>query len=289
MFMNKILIKKEDLKMRKFRIFILISVFMVLTCFTTFSVLAASKSLTLTGSTTVLPIAQREAEAFMDIYKDISVSVRGGGSGVGIAAIIDGRTDIANSSRSIKTKELKTAREKGVNVYPNIIAQDGIAVVVNPENPIDSITIEDLKKIYTGEIANWKELGGPAKPIVVISRDFSSGTFEVFNELVLKGGKVKDDALMLASNKAVATTVTETPYSIGYVGLGYLSDQVKALVVDGVEPTEETVRTGKYKLSRPLFMYTNGEPTGIIKLFMDFVFSEQGQRIVKEAGFVTVK
>jgi phosphate transport system substrate-binding protein len=275
--------------MRKFRILILISVSMILACFATFSALAASKSLTLTGSTTVLPIAQREAEAFMDIYPDISVSVRGGGSGVGIAAIIDGRTDIANSSRSIKTKELKTAREKGVNVHPNIIAQDGIAVVVNPGNPIDSITVEDLKKIYTGEIANWKELGGPAKPIVVISRDFSSGTFEVFNELVLKGGKVKDDALMLASNKAVATTVTETPYSIGYVGLGYLSDQVKSLVVDRVKPTEETVRTGKYKLSRPLFMYTNGKPDGIIKLFMDFVFSEQGQRIVKEERFVPVK
>jgi phosphate transport system substrate-binding protein len=275
--------------MKKFRMFSLVNVFIVLGCFTGFSVLSASKSITMTGSTTVLPIAQREAEAFMDVYKDISVSVRGGGSGVGIAAIIDGRTDIANSSRTIQTKELKTAREKGVNVYPNVIAQDGIAVVVNPDNPIDSITIEDLKKIYTGEIGNWKELGGPAKAIVVISRDFSSGTFEVFKELVLKGGKMKDDALMLASNKAVATTVTETPYAIGYVGLGYLSEQVKALKVDGVKPTEETVRMGKYELSRPLFMYTNGKPKGIIKTFIDFVFSVQGQRIVKEEGFVPIK
>jgi phosphate transport system substrate-binding protein len=275
--------------MKKFGIFNLIQGFMVLTSFTGFSVLAASKSINMTGSTTVLPIAQREAEAFMDIYPDISVSVRGGGSGVGIAAIIDGRTDIANSSRAIQTKEIKTAREKGVNVYPNVIARDGIAVVVNPENPIDSITLTDLKKIYTGEIGNWKELGGPAKAIVVISRDFSSGTFEVFKELVLKGGKVKDDALMLASNKAVATTVTETPYAIGYVGLGYLSDQVKALKVDGVKPTEETVKSGNYKLSRPLFMYTNGKPKGIIKTFIDFIFSEQGQRIVKEEGFVPLK
>ncbi len=275
--------------MKKFGMFSLISVFMILACFTGSSVFAASKSLTLTGSTTVLPIVQREAEAFMDVYEDISVSVRGGGSGVGIAAIIDGRTDIANSSRAIQTKELKTAREKGVNVYPNFIAQDGIAVVVNPGNPIDSITVEDLKKIYTGEIGNWKELGGPAKAIVVISRDFSSGTFEVFKELVLKGGKVKDDALMLTSNKAVATTVTETPYAIGYVGLGYLSEQVKALKVDGVKPTEETVRMGKYKLSRPLFMYTNGKPKGSIKTFIDFILSSAGQRIVKEAGFVPVK
>lgn len=275
--------------MKKLGILSLIHGFVILTYFTGFSVLAASKSINMTGSTTVLPIAQREAEAFMDVYPDISVSVRGGGSGVGIAAIIDGRTDIANSSRAIQTKELKTAREKGVNVYPNVIAQDGIAIVVNPGNSIDSITIEDLKKVYTGEIGNWKALGGSSKPIVVISRDFSSGTFEVFKELVLKGGKVKDDALMLASNKAISTTVGETPYAIGYIGLGYITDKVKVLKVERVKPTEETVLRGKYKLSRPLFMYTNGKPSGIIKTFMDFIFSREGQRIVKEEGFVPLK
>ncbi|MBN1694537.1 phosphate ABC transporter substrate-binding protein [candidate division WOR-3 bacterium] len=250
---------------------------------------AASKSITITGSTTVLPIAQMAAEAFMDIHQDISVSVRGGGSGVGIAALIDARADIADASRSIKTKEIKLAREKGIDPYANVVARDGIAVVVHPDNPLDSISIEDLKKIYTGEIENWKDLGGPSKSIVVISRDYSSGTFEVFKELVLEGAKVIDGALMLASNKAVSTTVSTTPNSIGYIGLGYLSEDVKALKVDGVKASEETVKKGEYKLARPLFMYTNGEPKGIIKTFIDFIFSPQGQKIAREVGYVPVK
>ncbi|MCK4420639.1 phosphate ABC transporter substrate-binding protein [candidate division WOR-3 bacterium] len=253
------------------------------------SLYAASKKITITGSTTVLPIAQRAAEAYMDIHKDISISVRGGGSGVGIAALIDGRADIADASRPIKTKELKTAREKGINPYANIVAKDGIAVVVHPDNPVNVLSLEELKKIYTGEITSWKEVGGLSKPIVVISRDFASGTFEVFKKLVLGGAKVKDRALMLASNKAVATTVTTTPDAIGYIGLGYLSDNVKALKINEVMPTNETVNDDSYKLARPLFMYTNGKPKGLIKSFIDFVLSLEGQKIIEEAGFVPVK
>jgi phosphate transport system substrate-binding protein len=269
--------------MNRFKMFILLFVL------TSVSLFAASNSITITGSTTVLPIAQRAAESFMDIHEDISVSVRGGGSGVGIAALIDGRADIADASRPIKTKEIKLAREKGLDPYANVVARDGLAVVVHPDVPVDSVSIEDLKKIFTGEIENWKDLGGPGKAIVAISRDYSSGTFEVFKELVLQGAKVSDGALMLASNKAVATTVSTTPYSIGYIGLGYLSDNVKALKVDGVEATEETVKKGEYKLARPLFMYTNGEPKGIVKTFMDFVFSAQGQAIARQVGYVPVK
>ena len=275
--------------MKKFKMFICLFLLVSGASFNSISLFAASNSITITGSTTVLPVAQRAAEAFMDIHDDISISVRGGGSGVGIAALIDGRADIANASRSIKTKEIKLAREKGIDAYSNIVARDGLAVVVHPDIPVDSISIEDLKKIFTGEIENWKDIGGPSKAIVAISRDYSSGTFEVFKELVLGGAKVSDGALMLASNKAVATTVSTTPYSIGYIGLGYLSDKVKALKVDGVEATEETVKKGKYKLARPLFMYTNGEPKGDIKTFMDFVFSAEGQRIAREVGFVPVK
>ncbi len=275
--------------MKKFKMFLLLFVLMSAVFTGSNSLYAASKSITITGSTTVLPIAQMAAEAFMDIHEDISVSVRGGGSGVGIAALIDGRADIADASRPIKTKEIMLAREKGVDPYANVVARDGLAIVVHPDVPVDSISIEDLKKIFTGEIENWKDLGGPDKAIVTISRDYSSGTFEVFKELVLEGAKVSDGALMLASNKAVATTVSITPYSIGYIGLGYLSDEVKALKVDGVVASEETVRKGEYKLARPLFMYTNGEPSGIIKTFMDFVFSPQGQGIAMEVGFVPVK
>jgi phosphate transport system substrate-binding protein len=275
--------------MERFRMFICLFLLAGIVFFTSVSAYADSKSITITGSTTVLPIAQRAAEAFMDIHEDISVSVRGGGSGVGIAALIDGRADIADASRPIKTKEIKLAREKGIDPYANVVARDGLAIVVHPDVPIDVISIEDLKKIFTGEIENWKDIGGPSKAIVAISRDYSSGTFEVFKELVLEGAKVSDGALMLASNKAVATTVSTTPYSIGYIGLGYLSDKVKALKVNGVDATEETVKKGEYKLARPLFMYTNGEPKGVIKTFMDFVFSSQGQAIARQVGYVPVK
>ncbi len=275
--------------MKKFKMFVFLFMLVSVASFINVSAFAASKSITITGSTTVLPIAQRAAEAFMDINEDISVSVRGGGSGVGIAALIDGRADIADASRPIKTKEIKLAREKGIDPYANVVARDGLAIVVHPEVTVDSISIEDLKKIFTGEIENWKDVGGPSKAIVAISRDYSSGTFEVFKELVLEGAKVKDGALMLASNKAVATTVSTTPYSIGYIGLGYLSDKVNALKVDGVEASEETVKKGEYRLARPLFMYTNGEPTGVLKTFMDFVFSAQGQEIAREVGYVPVK
>ncbi|MDD5529217.1 MAG: PstS family phosphate ABC transporter substrate-binding protein [bacterium] len=248
----------------------------------------AKPSITTSGSTTVLPIVQRAAEVFMDKYPEINISVRGGGSGVGISQIIEGKVNIANSSRPIQTKELKSAREKGINPTTNVIANDGIVIIVHPSNPIKELTIATLKDIYAGTITNWKKLGGPDKPIVVVSRDVASGTFEVFNGKVMTGAKVKEDAIMLASNNAVATTIDATPGAIGYVGLGFLSDKVKALIIEGVTPSDETVKDGTYKLSRQLFMYTNGTPKGVVKEFIDFVLSEEGQKIVKETGYVTI-
>lgn len=247
------------------------------------------KTLTLAGSTTVLPIAQRVAEEFMELYPDVNISVRGGGSGVGIAALIDGVVDIANASRPMKDEELKLARERGVNPVPTIIANDGIAIIVHPENPIDEISLDQLKAIYTGGISRWSELGGTNRPIVVISRDVASGTFEVFKKLVLKGENVRPDAIRLASNKAVAVTVAKTPDAIGYVGLGFLSPEVKPLKVDGVSPTPENVISGKYKIVRPLYMYTNGEPKGLAKEFIQFILSDEGQNLIKELGFVPVR
>jgi len=247
------------------------------------------KTLTLAGSTTVLPIAQRVAEEFMELYPDVNISVRGGGSGVGIAALIDGVVDIANASRPMKDEELKLARERGVNPVPTIIANDGIAIIVHPENPIDEISLDQLKAIYTGGISRWSELGGTNRPIVVISRDVASGTFEVFKKLVLKGENVRPDAIRLASNKAVAITVAKTPDAIGYVGLGFLSPEVKPLKVDGVSPTPENVISGKYKIVRPLYMYTNGEPKGLAKEFIQFILSDEGQNLIKELGFVPVR
>jgi len=265
--------------MRRFCLFILFSLFP----------LYGSKTVTITGSTTVLPIAQYAAEIFMQRNPDVNISVRGGGSGVGIANLLDGTTDIANASRPIKEKELKRAKEKGINPVATIIAKDGIAVIVHPSNPVTALTLEQIRKIYTGEISNWKEVGGNPGTIVVVSRDHSSGTFEVFKKMVLEGEKVRPDAIMAASNKAVLTTVAKTPGAIGYIGLGYLSSDVKAVKVDGVYPSPESVVSGKYKLARPLYMYTRGKPSGVVKEFIDFILSPEGQKIVKELGFVPVR
>ncbi|HDN97660.1 MAG TPA: phosphate ABC transporter substrate-binding protein [bacterium] len=250
---------------------------------------AGEKKLIIQGSTTVLPIAQKCAEVFMKKHPEANISVRGGGSGVGIAALIDGICDIADSSRPMKDKEIKKALEKGVNPVAHVIAMDGIAVIVHPSNPVNEITLSQLKEIYTGKISNWKQLGGKNQKIVVISRDVSSGTFECFNKLVLKKERVRPDALLQASNAAVVSIVKRTEGAIGYVGLGYLNSEVKALKIEGVFPSQETVLKGTYPISRPLFMYTNGKPKGLVKKFIDFVLSKEGQKIVKGQGFVPLK
>lgn len=245
--------------------------------------------ITMSGSTTVFPIAQLAAERFMDKNPDISISVRGGGSGVGISDIILGRVDIGNASRQIKNKETKSAKENGVNIFETVVANDGIAIIVNPSNGLSELTLEQVRKIFSGEVSNWKQLGGKSMPIVAISRDVSSGTFEVFKELVLKSGKVKEDALLLASNNAVSSNVAETPGAIGYVGFGFLNDKVKALKIDGVEPTEKSVNDNTYKIARKLYMYTKGAPKGEVKAFLDYLLSEEGQEIVKETGYIPLK
>ncbi len=248
-----------------------------------------SKVLSVQGSTTVLPITQKAAEDYMKINKDIEISIKGGGSGVGVAGIIDGSCDIGNSSRSIKTKEIMTAKQKGVNPVGNVVARDGMAVVVNPSNPMKEITVSQMKDIYTGKITKWSQLGGSDEPIVVVSRDTSSGTYEVFAELVLKGAKLRTDSIMTVSNREVAETVKNTKGAIGYVGLAFLSPELKVVTVEGVNPSNETVNNGSYKLARALFMYTNGEPQGKAKDFIDFILSPAGQKIVLDVGYVPVK
>lgn len=245
--------------------------------------------LVLQGSTTVLPIAQRVAEEFMKRNPGVEVSVRGGGSGVGIAGLMDGTCDIANSSRPMKEKELEQARQKGIEPKEFAIARDAIAVIIHPTNPIEGLTLEQLRGIYTGRITNWKEVGGPDLRIVVVSRDSASGTYEAFNHLVLGKERLTPRALYQASNKAVALTVAKTKGAIGYVGLAYVEPTVKAIKVNGVEPSEEAVKEGLYPLQRPLFMYTRGEPRGLVKEFIEFVLSEEGQRIVREVGFIPVR
>ena len=262
---------------------------LILFLFASSNIMSADNYIVIKGSTTVLPIAQPCAEVFMDQNPEIDISVQGGGSGVGIASIIDGTCDIANSSRSVKEEEITTAQERGVHIFENIVARDALAVIVNPANAITGLTLDQIKAIYTGDISNWAIVGGADQMIVVVSRDSASGTFEAFNELALQKERLRPDSLLQASNSAVATTVANTPGAIGYVGLGYITDRIKAVEVNGVIGSKETVDTGTYPLARPLFMYTDGEPTGIIQKFIDFVLSEEGQKLVEENGFISVR
>lgn len=248
-----------------------------------------AEKIVMEGSTTVLPIAQKAAEVFMKKNRNADISVRGGGSGVGLASLIDGTCDIANSSRAIKDSELDKAVARGKRLQAHVIAMDGIAVIVNPANKISKLTKKQVKEIYTGKISNWSKVGGDNQKIVVISRDTASGTFEAFGELVLDKQKVRPDAIMQASNQAVASTVAKTPGAIGYVGLGFLSPSVKAVEIDGVVASKETVLSGKYPIARPLFMYTDGAPQGLIREFIDFIKSPEGQKLAEEEGFVALK
>jgi phosphate transport system substrate-binding protein len=250
---------------------------------------AAGKGVTIKGSTTVLPIAQAASEVFMEKNPSIDISIQGGGSGVGIASLIDKTTDIANSSRKIKKEEIDKAKAAGVSAFENEIALDGIAVIVNNANPVKALTKDQIKAIYTGKISNWSQVGGKNEKIVVVSRDSSSGTYEAFDELALNKERPRPDALTTASNQAVAQTISQTPGAIGYVGIGYLSERLKAITVDGIACTKETVISKKYPLARSLYMYTNGAPAGDVKKFVDFVLSKEGQKIVAEEGFVGLK
>lgn len=249
-----------------------------------------SSKITMNGSTTVFPIAQKLAEVYMDQHPNVKISVEGTGTGNGIAALIDGTTDIANASREITPDEIEKAKAKGVNPYEIVIASDAIAIIVNNANPVSNLTREQVIDIFTGKITNWKAINGRDMEIVVVSRDTSSGTYGSFMELALpKGAKITDKALYQASNQSVKNTVATTEGAIGYVGLGYVDNSIKAVSYEGVVPNKENVLNKTYKLSRHLYMYTNGEPKGEVKNFIDFVLSPAGQDIVESVGFIRIK
>jgi phosphate transport system substrate-binding protein len=249
--------------------------------------MAWAGNIVIKGSTTVLPIAQKVAEAYMKENPDVSISISGGGSGNGIKAIIDNTTDLANSSRFIKDKEVQLATTKGQYPVPFAVAYDCIVPVVHPSNTITDLTLDQLKAIYKGEIKNWNQVGGPDRPIVVISRDTSSGTYEVWEEKVLKNERVYPGALLQASNGAVAQAVAKNKNAVGYIGIGYLNDDVKTVSVGGIVGSAETTLNGTFPISRPLFMFTNNWPIGDIAKFINYVMHpEKGQKLVKDAGFV---
>jgi len=235
------------------------------------------------------------AEAFMNLHKDIEVSVTGGGSGTGIAALLNGTTDICMASRKIKDKEMKMAAEKNISPMEFVVARDGIAVVVNPANPLNEATIDQIGKIYTGQITNWNQLGGPDQAIVILSRESSSGTYVFFQEHVMDKKDYTPNARLMPATSSIIQSVAEDDWAIGYVGLGYAleaGDRVKILSIDDgngpVLPDNETVKTGEYSISRPLQLYSNGTPAGPVKEFIDFCLSPQGQQIVQKTGYIKV-
>ena len=249
---------------------------------------AFAQKIVIKGSTTVLPIAQSTLEAFMKANQGVNISLSGGGSGEGIKALIDKSTDIANSSRAIKDKEIEIAKSKGVNPVETIVAIDAIVPIVNPRNKVKNLSIDQLSQIYQGKITNWKEVGGDDLQIVVISRDSSSGTFEAWAEMVLNKAKVAPRAQMQASSGAIVQAISKNRYAIGYIGLGYINKSIKPLTVNGIEATLDNAFSKAYPVARPLYMYTNGQPTGQTAKYIDFVLSPAGQKLVAKDGYVPV-
>lgn len=258
-------------------------------------------SIQIKGSDTMVNLAQGWAESYMEKNPGSFVAVTGGGSGTGIASLISGTCDIAMSSRNIKEKEIALAKQKGVTPYEIKVGLDGLAVVVNPNNPVGKLTIDELARIFKGKITNWKEVGGEDRKIVILSREVNSGTHLYFKEHVLRKAdpdskeEFAHGALMLPSSQAIADETAQNASAIGYYGMGYISPKQKPISVaqdknsEYILPTIENVMSGEYPISRPLFLYTNGEPLGLVKEFIDFVLSEEGQQIVLKTDFVPVK
>jgi phosphate transport system substrate-binding protein len=252
------------------------------------------------GSDTLVNVALAWAEEYMRLHPEVRISVTGGGSGTGIAAMINGTVGIANASREMKPEEIAAAEANGISPVESVVARDAIAVVVHPSNPVDGLTLQQISEIYTGKTTNWSQVGGEERPIVLLSRESNSGTYVYFLENVVRlGDKESDllfspDTLLMPSSEGISTEVRQNPNAIGYDGLGYVTPDQKMLAVardaDGpyVLPSIETVNDGAYPVSRPLYMYTAGEPTGQVKAYLDWVLSE-GQALVSELGFVPLK
>ena len=252
------------------------------------------------GSDTIVNLALAWAESYQDSHPEVRISVTGGGSGTGIAALINASVDIANASRKIKPEEQAQAEANGVLPVEFIVARDAIAIIVNHDNPVDQLSISQISDIYSGVIHNWKQVGGEDRPIVRLSRETNSGTHVYFLEQVLRGGDKHDqtlfstDTLLLPSSEGISAEIRQNPNAIGYDGLGYITEDLKVIAVAQntagpfVLPSPETVNSEQYPIARDLYMYTAGEPTGDIKAYLDWILSSEAQRIVSELGFVPI-
>jgi phosphate transport system substrate-binding protein len=293
--------------MKKFPIWIFFYVICLLLTGCTSSNATSSENLTSQsgtienkGSDTIVNLALAWAEYYQEKHPEVRISVTGGGSGTGIAALINGTVDIANASRQIKPEEIEAAKANGSDPVEFVIARDAIAVIVNPENPVDQLTLSQISDIYSGVIDNWRDVGGEDRPIVRLSRETNSGTHVYFLEEVLRLGDKTNttlfstDTLLMPSSEGIGAEIRQNPNAIGYDGLGYVTHEMKVIAVarsvgDGyIMPSAETVNNATYPIARDLYMYTNGEPSGMVKTYLEWILSPESQSIVNELGFVPV-
>jgi phosphate transport system substrate-binding protein len=261
----------------------------------------ATQTIINTGSDTMVNLALAWAEAYTAKHPEVRISVTGGGSGTGIAALINGTVDMANASRAMKSEEVERARANGIEPVEHIVAGDAIAVVINPTNPVSALTIDQLSDIFTGKITRWREVGGEDRPIVLLSRESNSGTHIYFLENVVRKGEKDNqslfspDTLLMPSSEGISVEIRQNPNAIGYDGLGYVTPDQKTIRVARkagepyISPSIETVKDGSYPIARSLYMYTSGQPTGIIREYLDWIMSGEGQGIVEELGFVPLQ
>lgn len=258
---------------------------------------AQKKTLVIKGSDTLVNLSQAWAEAFMKKNPGAQISVTGGGTGTGISAFLNGSADIANASREMSDSEIQRAKEKGTIPTATVCALDGLAIAVNAANPIAKISVPELARLYTGGASDWSQLGAGSGRIIALSRETSSGTYVYFREDVLGGKNYRPDALLMPSTKAISTELARNPRAIGYGGEAYFRDQrgIKIVPVSAkpggkaIMPTDEAVRNKSYPISRPLFMYTPGKPSGLAATFIKFCLSPEGQKIVKDVGYTAIK
>ena len=253
------------------------------------------------GSDTIVNLALAWAEQYQSEHPEVGISVTGGGSGTGIAALINGTVDIANASRQVTSEELQQAQSKGIQPVENVIARDAIAVIVNPENPVSQLTLQQISDIYSGKITNWKLVGGEERPIVRLSRETNSGTHVYFLEHVLRLGQkdnktlFANDTLLLPSSEGIIYEVRQNPNAIGYDGLGYVPPDLKTIAIARkagepyVAPSIASVNNGSYPIARDLYMYTAGQPSGAVAAYLEWIHSDEAQTIVAKLGFVPIK
>jgi phosphate transport system substrate-binding protein len=241
----------------------------------------AQQDMTLAGSTSIQPFADKWAEVFMEAHPDFGINVQGGGSSAGIQACKSGACQVGMSSRELKPDEK--------DLYEIVIARDGLAIVVHPSNPVRGVRLDEVRQIFSGDLKNWKYLGGPDRSITVVTREEGSGTRGAFQELVMGKTRIYSGAITEDSNGTVREIVAHDPYSIGFISLGLVNDRVRALELDGVAGNEETILSGAYKLVRPFLFLSRGEPTGRAKQFIEFVLSEEGQALIKKEGLLPAR